>query len=186
MTLKEIRSTIDEIDLKIRELLMLRLNCSERVAFEKISSGDINIFRPDREEEILNHLGKEVPDERRAGYLSVVRKIMETSRMYQYGIIYDELEDLFSPLAKGIEIKSGGTRVKVRLSRDNRPNAMSSILSMIGDYGFNMDKMELISQNKKTVTFDLLIIGDLSKTKMKKLMFQLSKESKNFKIIECY
>ena len=111
---------------------------------------------------------------------------METSRMYQYGIIFDNIENLFSPLAENLSIKPSNTRVRVSLTRENRPNAMSSILSMIGDYGFNMDRMELISQDSEQVTFELLIIGNLDDEKMQKLMFQLSKESKNFSIIYSY
>ena len=79
-------------------------------------------------------------------------------------------------------------RVRVCLTRENRPNAMSSILSMIGDYGFNMEQMELIREDpeRQTVSFELVIIGDLHETRMKKLMFQLSKESMDFRILSCY
>ena len=106
--------------------------------------------------------------------------------MYQYGIMFDSIENLFSPLAENLNIQPSNTRVRVSLTRENRPNAMSSILSMIGDYGFNMDRMELISQDSEKVTFELLIIGNLNDEKMRKLMFQLSKESKNFSIIHSY
>lgn len=133
MNIDEARNKIDEIDQEIQKLIMKRLDCSEQIAHAKIQSGNINIFRADREEEILKRLGENVSQERKAGYLAVVRKIMETSRMYQYGIIFDNLEDLFSPLAENINIKSSNTRVRVSLTRENRPNAMSSILSMIGD-----------------------------------------------------
>lgn len=63
---------------------------------------------------------------------------------------------------------------------------MSSILSMVGDYGFNMQYMELMSFNEGThsVTFDLTILGDLSDTAMQKLLFQLSKESEGFVILQ--
>ena len=193
MNISDIRKEIDSIDEEIRTLLMKRLDCSEKVANVKMQSAvsegkqsDITIFRADREEEILKRLGEEVPEERRAGYLAVVKKIMETSRMYQYGIIFDSIENLFPPLAENINIKPSDTRVRVSLTRENKPNAMSSILSMIGDYGFNMDRIELISQDTEKVTFELLIIGNLNDIKMQKLMFQLSKESKNFAIIYSY
>ena len=89
----------------------------------------------------------------------------------------------------GIRIFSrtpGGWRVKIRLTRPDEPNAMSSILSMVGDYGFNMQYMELMSFNEGThsVTFDLTILGDLSDTAMQKLLFQLSKESEGFVILQ--
>lgn len=186
MTLEEIRREIDSVDDQIRELIMKRLDCSEKIARSKIESGDLHIFRPEREESMLRRLGSGVCEDRKAGYLAVVRKITETSRMYQYGLIFDSVGGLFDPLAKDITIRSECSRVRVRLTRDNRPNAMSSILSMIGDYGFNMDRMELISQDEEHVTFELLIIGDLNDTRMQKLMFQLSQESQNFWIMHCY
>ncbi len=185
-TLAEVRAEIDAIDPEIRELLMRRLDCSRNVAEAKAASGDITIYRADREEEILERLGRGIPEDRKAGYLAVVRKIMETSRMYQYGLLYDSIEGVFDPLSEGLEIYPGGSRVKLRLTRPNRPNAMSSILSMIGDYGYNMEKMELIQDDSenKSVTFELVILGDLSETHMKKLMFQLSMESADFKILD--
>ena len=72
----------------------------------------------------------------------------------------------------------------MRLTRPNRPNAMSEILSMIGDYGYNMELMELIADNREegTVTFALTVLGNLNETNMKKLMFQLSMECMNFRI----
>jgi prephenate dehydratase len=77
--------------------------------------------------------------------------------------------------------------VVVRMTRPDQPNAMSSILNMVGDYGYNMQYMQLLSFNRpeKTVTFDLTILGNLSETNMQKLMFQLSKESQDFKILAC-
>lgn len=187
MTLAEVREQIDAIDPEIRALLMKRLDCSEKVVEAKLASNETTIYRANREEAILERLGQGVPAERRAGYLAVVRKIMEASRMYQYGLMYDALEDPFGPLGAGIEIRKEDTRVRVRLTRENRPNSMSSILSMIGDYGYNMDRMELIEMNDEnhTVTFELLMIGNLGDTHMKKLMFQLSKESMNFQILGC-
>ena len=56
-----------------------------------------------------------------------------------------------------ISAKNSDSRVRVPLSRDNKPNALSSILRMIGDYGFNMDRIELINQDFEQATFELLI-----------------------------
>lgn len=185
-TLSEVRAQIDAIDPQIRELLMKRLDLSYHVAQAKKDSGDITIYRADREEEILKRLGRDVPEERRAGYLAVVRKIMETSRMYQYGLLYDWVGGLFDPLIEGMSIPESCTRVRLRLTRPNRPNAMSSILSMVGDYGYNMELMNLIGEDQKdhSVTFELTILGDLNDTHMKKLMFQLSMESADFQILD--
>ena len=182
MKLDQVREKIDAIDPQIRSLLMERLDCSKMVAEAKQEAGETNIYRADREQAILKKLSQGVPEDR----LPVVRKIMETSRMYQYGMLFDWNPQLFAKLAENIEIRPGGTRVVVRLTRPDQPNAMSSILNMVGDYGYNMQYMELLHFNKpeKTVTFDLTILGDLSETNMQKLMFQLSKESQDFQILK--
>ena len=188
MTLAEIRREIDAIDPQIKKLLMDRLDCSRMVAQAKKESGDLTIFRADREEELLRRLGEDVPEERKAGYLAVVRKIMETSRMYQYGLLFDWIEGLFTPLAEGLEIRPDCTHIRIRLTRLDRPNAMSSILSMVGDYGCNMERMELIKEDPEagTVTFELTIRADLNERHIQKLMFQLSMESGDFKILRTY
>ncbi len=186
-TLEEARALIDTVDPKIRELLMQRLDCSKLVAHAKLESGDLRIYRADREADILKRLGEDVPEDRRAGYLSVVRKIMETSRMYQYGLIFDALGNAFERVEGHEKLEGPTKKVLVRLTRENRPNAMSSILSMIGDYGYNMDRMELVADDPErgVVIFDLLIIGDLMQKHMQKLLFQLSMESTDFAIREC-
>lgn len=213
MTLEEIRAQIDQIDPEIRELIMKRLDCSREVALAKQASGDITIYRADREEALLSRLGEGVPEDRKAAYLAVVRKIMETSRMYQYGILFDRMEGLFDPLIEGVTLQPDGTHVKVRLSRPDRPGAMSSILSMIGDHGFNMEAMQQICSadtdrpctkagsplgqeqgtdhtditcDRGTVCFELTIRGNLGERSMQKLMFQLSMESEGFQILEQY
>lgn len=236
MELAEIRTKIDETDREIRELLLKRMGYSHQVAEAKVKSGDTTIYRADREASILENLGDTVDPEVRSEYLSVVRKIMETSRMYQYGLIFDWTPDAFEGIKghelvahaealQGSDLRSPSaqtdsnsqpdsaaneaglseTSVTVRLTRENKPNAMSAILSMIGDYGYNMDRMVPVTEGdggikceevaapenaaeakkKDTVTFDLTILGNLAETNMKKLMFQLDGESINFEILAC-
>lgn len=184
--LEEIRVDIDSIDAQIKELLMKRLDLSEQVIASKIESKNYVINRPDREAAMLNRLGEGIPEKRKAGYLSVVRKITETSRMYQYGILYEQARELFEELVKDIALDQPTEVVTIRLTRPNVPNAMSAILSMIGDYGYDMDQMKLLeySSDMGRVTFELKILGDLTEEHMQKMMLQLSMESMDFSVIE--
>jgi len=184
MMLEEIRCQIDIIDAEIRELIMKRLNCSKNVAMAKQASGNLVIYRADRELEILERLSQGVPEDRKAEYLAVVKKIMETSRMYQYGLLYDWNDELFSERFVEIDIPADPSHIRFTLTRPNHPNSMAQILSMIGDYGCNTEFMELIREDREkcTVTFTLTIQGDLNKVHMKKLMYQLSMESQDFAI----
>ena len=183
-TLEEIRCQIDIIDTEIRELIMKRLDCSRNVAMAKQASGNLVIYRADRETEILEKLSQGVPEDRKAEYLAVVKKIMETSRMYQYGLLYDWNDGLFSERFGDIDIPADPSHIRFSLTRPNQPSSMAQILSMIGDYGCNMELMELIGEDKKkgTVTFTLTILGDLNEAHMKKLMYQLSMECQDLAI----
>lgn len=187
MTLPEIRKLIDEIDPQICDMLMKRMDYSAMVADAKLAAGETTIYRADREEALLKRLGERVPQERLPEYLSVVKKIMEASRMYQYGLIYDRLEDPFRPLSEGLSVPDDCCFVTVIMTRPDKPNSMSAILSMIGDYGFDMEQMDRTGTDTDagTVTFRLQIRGDLHEIRMKKLMFQLSKESSDFRILYC-
>ena len=187
MTLPEIRILINQLDPEIRSLLMKRMDYSALVTEAKLASGDTTVYRPDREEAVLESLSREVPKDRLPEYLSVVRKIMEASRMYQYGLIYDRLEDPFGPLSREITVPADCRLVTITLTRPDRPNSMSAILSMIGDYGFDMEQMERTGSNEEagTVTFRLQIRGDLNETRMKKLIFRLSGECEDFRIQGC-
>ena len=184
MTLEEVRRQIDSIDTEIRELIMKRLDCSRNVAMAKQASGNLVIYRADREAEILERLGKDVPEDRKAEYLAVVKKIMETSRMYQYGLLYDWNDGLFSERFGEIDIPAEASHIRFTLTRPNQPSSMAQILSMIGDNGCNTEFMELIREDKEkgTVTFTLTILGNLNEAHMKKLMYQLSMESRDFTI----
>jgi len=186
MTLDEIRKQIDALDPQIRKLLMQRFDCGFQVAKAKFADHSTTVFRTEREETILTKLSKDVPEDRRAQYLAVAKKIMEANRMYQYGLLYDWNGEtaVFAPLTQGLTIVPGGTLVKVRLTRLNRPHAIAAILSMIGDYGYDMTALELVKEDSVKATFILTIRGDLSTEHMKKLMFQLSRESENFQILE--
>ena len=188
MTLEEIRCQIDSIDAEIRKLIMKRLDCSRNVAMAKQASGNLVIYRADREAEILERLGQGVPEDRQAEYLAVVKKIMETSRMYQYGLLYDWNDGLFSERFGEINIPAEASHIRFSFTRPNQPNQVAQILSMIGDYGCNTEFMELVGENKEIgmVTFTLIIQGNLNEVHMKKLMYQLSMECRDFTIVQVW
>ena len=143
--IEEVRAEIDRVDDQLKSLLMRRMDLSAEVAqIKEKQGGRIVIYREEREQEILSRLAEKMPAERRPVCLPVARKIMECSRMLQYGWIYDRHPELFGTV--NTERDSAGLpgRVRFRLTRSNRLNSMSSILGMIGDYGFQMDVMEKI------------------------------------------
>lgn len=180
--MQEIRARIDSIDKQIKELLNARMACSYEIARSKHEAGTTSVYCPEREKAIYEKLGEGVPDNLKVGYLSIVRAIIETSRMYQYGLLYDWNENVFQEI-KGYELADQqGNTIAVRLSRRNEPNTMSSLLRMIGDYGFDMRTMQLAEEREDAVVFDLTFNADPQTDHTRKLLFQLSKECESFEI----
>lgn len=83
MALNELRMKIDEIDLKIKELFLLRMKVAEEVAESKSKTGD-KILKIEREEEVIQQLTEDMDGERKLSYSSFQKKIMEVSRTFQY------------------------------------------------------------------------------------------------------
>lgn len=83
MTLNELRIKIDEIDLRIKELFLRRMQIAEEVAKNKIGTGD-KILKPEREAEIVEQLTGGMSGEMKLSYTSFLKKVMEVSRTYQY------------------------------------------------------------------------------------------------------
>ena len=133
---------------------------------------------------MLKNLSADIPEDRKDGYLAVVRKITETSRMFQYGRLFEQVPELFEKLSEGVDLSKETEFVKVRLARPDIPNGMSAILAMIGDYGFDMEQMQLIAYNEthSKAFFELTIRGNICEQKMQKLLLQLSMESEGFEI----
>ncbi len=186
MTLEEIRKIIDTLDPKIRDLLLQRMDCSHKVAEVKQQDGSTTVFRADREQKILDTLGKEVAPEQRAAYLAVVRKIMEASRMYQYGLLLDWNPGILAPLFQDFSLEQGEKNVTVQFTCPDCPNGLGKLLSMIGDYGVNLETLNQVNKDgaDHTVTFVATFQCDPSERWIQQLLFQLSKESQGFKVVE--
>ena len=83
MTLNDLRMKIDTIDLKIKELFLQRMEVAEKIAENKIKTGD-KILKLERENEVIEQLTKDIDGELKLSYSSFLRKIMEVSRTHQY------------------------------------------------------------------------------------------------------
>jgi len=188
MTLEEIRTRIDAIDGQIKELFLARMEVAKDVATVKNDAHETNIFRADREQSMIERLTADVPPEVKAEYAAFIRKTTEVSRMYQYGLLCEWNPEYMDALVEGVEVQDTDTRVKIHIARNDAVNAMSAMLCMIGDYGYQMDQMTLLKENKEegTVLFELVIRGNLKDKSLQKLLFQLSRETLGFRIIASF
>ncbi|MGI6031707.1 MAG: bifunctional chorismate mutase/prephenate dehydratase [Eubacteriales bacterium] len=85
MRLEEIRQEIDRTDDEIRSCFLRRMELAEQVARVKMETGD-SIWKPDREEALVERLTAQVPPAMRQGYACWLHKLMEVSRQHQYGL----------------------------------------------------------------------------------------------------
>ena len=181
MTLAEIRKEIDRIDPQIKALFLQRMEAAKHVAEVKYAAGD-EIYKADREAEILARLSEDVAPELKIEYTAFVRKMMEVARKYEYGLIYDWNSEVVQPILAEAK-ESGNGYVKMELVRPNQLNGLSVILTMIGDYGFHLKDIKVLEESQKEVRFGLVIHGKLQDEAMEKLLYQLSKESKDFHVL---
>ncbi len=92
-TLADIRVDIDSVDRQIRELFIKRMQLSKQVAEVKAQTAD-TIYKPDRETAIIEKQSKDMDSDTVMEYKALIKRIMEVSRKYQYGITL-QLRDCF-------------------------------------------------------------------------------------------
>ena len=186
MQLEEIRKTIDAIDPRIRELIMQRMDASLEVAAAKHEAGSPEVWRPDREKEILDRLGEGVPAERRSGYEAVVRTVMAASRVYQYGLLLEWDPELFRERFGDPPMPSVICGLRLQIILENRPEALRSILGLTEVFGLVPTCVETVrrDQNAGMITVHLSLRGDLQAEETKTLLFALSSEGSGLAVLE--
>ena len=85
MNLRDIRVQIDEVDTQIRDLFIRRMELAREVARVKSETED-EIYKPDREQSILDNQSSKMPHELTMEYRALLKRTMEISRKYQYGL----------------------------------------------------------------------------------------------------
>ncbi|WP_027398317.1 bifunctional chorismate mutase/prephenate dehydratase [Anaerovorax odorimutans] len=83
MMLDDVRKEINDLDLKLKDLFLKRMEVSGKVAEIKSKNGD-KILKPEREIQIIENLTKDMEEEYKLEYLFFIKNIIEVSRTYQY------------------------------------------------------------------------------------------------------
>ncbi|MGN0072216.1 MAG: chorismate mutase [Coriobacteriales bacterium] len=182
--LVDIRTQIDALDAQLRELMMRRMDCSRQVAAAKLAAGSTEVFRAEREAQILERLGSEVPSERRSAYLASVRKLIECSRSYQYALMYAQLGDAATAQQlPGAELLQGeGRTVEFELTRAAQPGALATALGFAAEKGFRLVAIEQLGAGEGRVSFRLVLEASPSDPQLRCLLWQLAKESLDLRI----
>ena len=81
--IEDIRHDINSIDHEILKLFLKRMKCAEEVSDYKMANGG-QVLVPSRETELLNTMLKDIPDELKLEYSSLLRTTTRVSRKHQY------------------------------------------------------------------------------------------------------
>ena len=82
MLLESIREEIDEVDEKLSFLMAKRMGLAEEIAEEKKKSG-LSVKNPERENEVLNHVGERAGKEKAKYVQNVYKKLIEETCIYE-------------------------------------------------------------------------------------------------------
>ncbi|MGM9629432.1 bifunctional chorismate mutase/prephenate dehydratase [Butyricicoccus sp.] len=81
--IEDIRRDINAIDHEILKLFLKRMKCAEEVSDYKMANGG-QVLVPSRETELLDTMLKDIPDELKLEYSSLLRTTTRVSRKHQY------------------------------------------------------------------------------------------------------
>lgn len=91
-TLIDCRKEIDDIDDKLFELLIARNQVSLDIADIKIASGDMSVYKPEREAQIIDRLSEKTKAEHEKTMVqNVWNEIMKNSRLTQLQYMVNRL-----------------------------------------------------------------------------------------------
>ena len=82
MDLQELRNKIDKVDREILSLFIERMDLCEQVAQYKIENS-LPVFQGNREQDIINNIKKNTPDNLKSGAVALFYNIMDISKCIQ-------------------------------------------------------------------------------------------------------
>lgn len=185
MTLDELRKEIDDVDKNIKALFIKRMEIIEQIAEIKAENND-DIFKPERETEILKSCTRGLDSTLKEPYTALVRKLITLSREHQYKALVKS-GHLSEVSISGYQPKHN--RLEVSFNCDDTCGSLTYVLSIISDYGVNIKNLTLnnVSENGHVdYRVDLLLDMGLSTDKEIALITQLMKETDDFKISGSY
>ena len=183
MTLEEIRTNIDEIDNDIKRLFAERMKLSEEVVLLKAETGN-EIYKPEREKQIIEKLSKDTESGIYDEYRSFVKHILLLSRKYQYRRM-TELKDPYKAVPENsgeVDIEKHN-RIKISLGSKDKKCNPSKALQIISEYGIEMSE---INYTEETGVLIVELNANILDKKTVTLLYQLSKENEEFRIIGSY
>ncbi|MBR6223148.1 MAG: chorismate mutase [Lachnospiraceae bacterium] len=182
MNLEDVRKELDQVDLEFKELFLKRMEIAKRIAKVKAESGD-DIYKPDRETEVIEKLTDGVAPEFKSEYVAFLRRLMQLSREIQYAERLKINDDFFLE-DSGIASPSHN-RLKVRFACPDRCGALMNTISIIADYGINITDIRMAWEATDLIIY-LELAANMLDENIKALLVQLYAETEGLKMIGSY
>lgn len=182
MTLEEVRKEIDLVDSQMKPLFLSRMVCAGHVAEAKAVTG-ADVFVPVREDEIIEKRTADVDESVRKEYEMFLRHLMSVSRRYQYGMLTEMQDKVIAEALQsaGLDEHAEHEQITVSFVDSRQKSNLNLFLNMIRLNEIMIDAMEVKSEeDRQCVT--LCLHGNLKQPDMRRLLCQIGKESKEFKI----
>ena len=168
MTLEEIRKKIDETDKELFRLFEQRMKLAKEVAEAKKISGD-NVYKPLREEEVIEKFAENAPDDMKQYYKAFIRRVMLISREYQYRIIYGVNESNEKSCNEYSEQCADET---TRISFKCKDGIPDGIIAALADLGVKVE--EFIADDGN---YNIVLRNDISGENIKALLALIDNEA---------
>lgn len=186
MTLDEIRAEIDEIDNKMKELFIKRMECAKHVAEVKETTGG-DVYVPRREQEILGRRSSDTDVQIREEYIAFQRHLMSVCRRYEYGLLGRMQEQVVSEAleASGLAADVEHSRVEIGFCCDYEKSTLNLFINMadLNQVGI-LDLKLQVCDGKQEIAMTLE--GNVNEPGMKRLLCQIGKEAEAFRIVGFY
>lgn len=184
MDLTEARAGIDRVDREMRRLFTERMAIAGEIARIKAETDDA-IYKPDREQEIIKRQTGNIEPGLQMEYKAFIRRVMEISRKYQYGLTV-ELKDMEE---EGLSVPPEHDRILLMFTCAGKCNDLGKILTMISDYGIvvtEISAMPFPENGSHNYRFFVELAADADRKTIRTLLYQLSRETETLKILESY
>lgn len=165
MTLEEIRKKIDETDKELFRLFEQRMKLAKEVAEAKKISGD-NVYKPLREEEVIEKFAENAPDDMKQYYKAFIRRVMLISREYQYRIIYGGNEKVCNEYSEHCSDKN------IEISFKCTDGIPDGIIAALADAGVKVDEF-----NANKGNYNIVLRNDISGENIKALLALIDNEA---------
>ncbi len=182
MTLEEVRKEIDQVDSKMKPLFLSRMVCARHVAEAKAVTG-ADVFVPAREDEIIKKRTADVDADVKQEYEMFLRHLMSVSRRYQYGILKNMQDQVLKNAleAAGLSEDADHSQVTVEFKDNRKKSNLNLFLNMIRLNEILIDEMT-VKGSGDCHHVVLKLHGNVKQPDMRRLLCQIGKEAKEFKI----